>query len=83
MYEWTGNELGIDSLYDSVMIRSFVTLGETCGRDFKITTNQRAVIARPVKMALRELSSLEKFLGLKKPRKYGTQGERKVNVDIV
>ncbi|XP_062841595.1 eukaryotic translation elongation factor 1 epsilon-1 [Trichomycterus rosablanca] len=31
-------------------------------------------------MALRELSSLEKFLGLKKPHKYSTQGERKVPV---
>ncbi|XP_068604130.1 eukaryotic translation elongation factor 1 epsilon-1 [Brachionichthys hirsutus] len=29
-------------------------------------------------MALRELSSLEKFLGLKKPNKYGTQGDRKI-----
>ncbi|KAG5268889.1 hypothetical protein AALO_G00217590 [Alosa alosa] len=31
-------------------------------------------------MALRELSSLEKFLGLKKPNKYSTQGDRKVPV---
>uniref|UniRef100_A0A8B9KL03 Eukaryotic translation elongation factor 1 epsilon 1 n=1 Tax=Astyanax mexicanus TaxID=7994 RepID=A0A8B9KL03_ASTMX len=31
-------------------------------------------------MALRELSSLEKCLGLKKPNKYSTQGERKVPV---
>ncbi|XP_060756887.1 eukaryotic translation elongation factor 1 epsilon-1 isoform X1 [Neoarius graeffei] len=31
-------------------------------------------------MALRELSSLEKFLGLKKLNKYSTQGERKVPV---
>ncbi|XP_057179054.1 eukaryotic translation elongation factor 1 epsilon-1 isoform X2 [Triplophysa rosa] len=31
-------------------------------------------------MALRELSSLEKCLGLKKPTKYSTQGERKVPV---
>ncbi|KAG9347838.1 hypothetical protein AGOR_G00174380 [Albula goreensis] len=31
-------------------------------------------------MALRELSSLEKSLGLKKPNKYSTQGERKVPV---
>ena len=29
-------------------------------------------------MALRELSSLEKFLGLKKPNKYSTQGDKKV-----
>lgn len=29
-------------------------------------------------MALRELSSLEKFLGLKKPKKYSTQGDKKV-----
>lgn len=29
-------------------------------------------------MALRELSSLEKFLGLKKLNKYSMQGERKV-----
>lgn len=29
-------------------------------------------------MALKELSSLEKFLGLKKPNKYSTQGDRKV-----
>ncbi|XP_028826239.1 eukaryotic translation elongation factor 1 epsilon-1 [Denticeps clupeoides] len=29
-------------------------------------------------MALRELSSLEKFLGLKKPHKYSTQGVKKV-----
>lgn len=31
-------------------------------------------------MALRELLSLEKFLGLKKPNKYSTQGEKKVTV---
>nr|XP_057916122.1 eukaryotic translation elongation factor 1 epsilon-1 [Doryrhamphus excisus] len=31
-------------------------------------------------MALRELSSLEKYLGLKKPNKYSTRGERKVPV---
>ncbi|KAK3541406.1 hypothetical protein QTP86_024598 [Hemibagrus guttatus] len=31
-------------------------------------------------MALRELSSLEKFLGMKKLNKYSTQGERKVPV---
>ncbi|KAL6098011.1 eef1e1 [Pungitius sinensis] len=31
-------------------------------------------------MALRELSSLEKYLGLKKPNKYSTQGEKKVPV---
>ncbi|XP_019108629.1 eukaryotic translation elongation factor 1 epsilon-1 [Larimichthys crocea] len=31
-------------------------------------------------MALRELSSLEKFLGLKKPNKYSTQGDKKVPV---
>uniref|UniRef100_A0A671NJ38 Eukaryotic translation elongation factor 1 epsilon 1 n=1 Tax=Sinocyclocheilus anshuiensis TaxID=1608454 RepID=A0A671NJ38_9TELE len=31
-------------------------------------------------MALRELSSLEKFLGLKKPNKYSTQGGKKVPV---
>ncbi|XP_017551659.1 eukaryotic translation elongation factor 1 epsilon-1 [Pygocentrus nattereri] len=31
-------------------------------------------------MALKELSSLEKCLGLKKPNKYSTQGERKVPV---
>ncbi|XP_033841631.1 eukaryotic translation elongation factor 1 epsilon-1 [Periophthalmus magnuspinnatus] len=31
-------------------------------------------------MALRELSSLEKYLGLKKPNKYTTQGDRKVPV---
>nr|XP_055038461.1 eukaryotic translation elongation factor 1 epsilon-1 [Misgurnus anguillicaudatus] len=31
-------------------------------------------------MALREISSLEKYLGLKKPNKYSTQGERKVPV---
>ncbi|XP_012671724.2 eukaryotic translation elongation factor 1 epsilon-1 [Clupea harengus] len=31
-------------------------------------------------MALKELSSLEKFLGLKKPNKYSTQGDRKVPV---
>ncbi|KAK2815056.1 hypothetical protein Q7C36_023322 [Tachysurus vachellii] len=31
-------------------------------------------------MALRELSSLEKFLGLKKTNKYSTQGETKVPV---
>lgn len=31
-------------------------------------------------MALRELSSLEKFLGSKKPNKYSTQGDRKVPV---
>uniref|UniRef100_A0A672MV64 Eukaryotic translation elongation factor 1 epsilon 1 n=1 Tax=Sinocyclocheilus grahami TaxID=75366 RepID=A0A672MV64_SINGR len=30
-------------------------------------------------MALRELSSLERFLGLKKPNKYSTQGGKKVN----
>lgn len=29
-------------------------------------------------MALRELSSLEKYLGLKKPNKYSTQGDKKV-----
>ncbi|KTF99708.1 hypothetical protein cypCar_00049258 [Cyprinus carpio] len=33
-------------------------------------------------MALRELSSLEKFLGLKKPNKYSTQGGKKVNQTI-
>ncbi|XP_069007601.1 eukaryotic translation elongation factor 1 epsilon-1 [Embiotoca jacksoni] len=31
-------------------------------------------------MALRELSSLEKYLGLKKPNKYSTQGDKKVPV---
>nr|XP_023856391.1 eukaryotic translation elongation factor 1 epsilon-1 isoform X3 [Salvelinus alpinus] len=31
-------------------------------------------------MALRELSSLEKSLGLKKPNKYSTQGDKKVPV---
>ncbi|XP_072234784.1 eukaryotic translation elongation factor 1 epsilon-1 [Leuresthes tenuis] len=31
-------------------------------------------------MALRELSSLEKYLGLKKPNKYSTQGDIKVPV---
>ncbi|XP_071341624.1 eukaryotic translation elongation factor 1 epsilon-1 [Trachinotus anak] len=31
-------------------------------------------------MALRELSSLEKYLGLKKPNKYSTQGDTKVPV---
>ncbi|XP_026869432.2 eukaryotic translation elongation factor 1 epsilon-1 [Electrophorus electricus] len=31
-------------------------------------------------MALKELSSLEKCLGLKKPNKYSTQGEKKVPV---
>ncbi|XP_017308336.1 eukaryotic translation elongation factor 1 epsilon-1 isoform X2 [Ictalurus punctatus] len=31
-------------------------------------------------MALREISSLEKFLGLKKLNKYSTQGERKIPV---
>ncbi|KAJ8279594.1 hypothetical protein COCON_G00066600 [Conger conger] len=31
-------------------------------------------------MALRELSSLEKSLGLKKPKKYSTQGDNKVPV---
>ncbi|KAJ8010577.1 hypothetical protein DPEC_G00076520 [Dallia pectoralis] len=31
-------------------------------------------------MALRELSSLEKALGLKKPNKYSTQGDKKVPV---
>ncbi|KAM3593566.1 uncharacterized protein V6R79_015614 [Siganus canaliculatus] len=31
-------------------------------------------------MAIRELSSLEKFLGLKKPNKFSTQGEKKVPV---
>ncbi|XP_066536795.1 eukaryotic translation elongation factor 1 epsilon-1 [Hoplias malabaricus] len=31
-------------------------------------------------MALKELSSLEKYLGFKKPNKYSTQGERKVPV---
>ncbi|XP_056155697.1 eukaryotic translation elongation factor 1 epsilon-1 [Lampris incognitus] len=31
-------------------------------------------------MALRELSSLEKYLGLKKPNKYSTQGDRKLPV---
>ncbi|KAJ3611214.1 hypothetical protein NHX12_021230 [Muraenolepis orangiensis] len=31
-------------------------------------------------MALKELSSLEKFLGLKKPNKYSTQGDNKVPV---
>ncbi|XP_076017252.1 eukaryotic translation elongation factor 1 epsilon-1 [Genypterus blacodes] len=31
-------------------------------------------------MALKELSSLEKYLGLKKPNKYTTQGDRKVPV---
>ncbi|XP_068437948.1 eukaryotic translation elongation factor 1 epsilon-1 [Clinocottus analis] len=31
-------------------------------------------------MALRELSSLEKYLGLKKPNKYSTQGDNKVPV---
>ncbi|XP_008305743.1 eukaryotic translation elongation factor 1 epsilon-1 [Cynoglossus semilaevis] len=31
-------------------------------------------------MALRELSSLEKFLELKKPNKYSTQGDKKVPV---
>ncbi|KAF3703455.1 Eukaryotic translation elongation factor 1 epsilon-1 [Channa argus] len=31
-------------------------------------------------MALRELSSLEKYLGLKKPNKYSTRGEKKVPV---
>lgn len=29
-------------------------------------------------MALRELSSLEKYLGIKKPNKYSTQGDNKV-----
>lgn len=29
-------------------------------------------------MALRELASLEKYLGLKKPNKYSTQGDKKV-----
>ncbi|XP_038142698.1 eukaryotic translation elongation factor 1 epsilon-1 [Cyprinodon tularosa] len=31
-------------------------------------------------MALRELASLEKYLGLKKPNKYSTQGDKKVPV---
>lgn len=31
-------------------------------------------------MALRELSSLEKYLGLKKPNKYSTQGDKKIPV---
>ncbi|KAM9839539.1 eukaryotic translation elongation factor 1 epsilon-1 [Aulostomus maculatus] len=31
-------------------------------------------------MALRELSSLEKYLGLKKPNKYSTRGDKKVPV---
>ncbi|CAL9697842.1 unnamed protein product [Knipowitschia caucasica] len=31
-------------------------------------------------MAIRELSSLEKYLGLKKPNKYTTQGDKKVPV---
>ncbi|XP_039982326.1 eukaryotic translation elongation factor 1 epsilon-1 isoform X2 [Xiphias gladius] len=31
-------------------------------------------------MALRELSSLEKYLGIKKPNKYSTQGDNKVPV---
>ncbi|XP_016410627.1 eukaryotic translation elongation factor 1 epsilon-1 [Sinocyclocheilus rhinocerous] len=33
-----------------------------------------------IKMALRELSSLERFLGLKKPNKYSSQGGKKVPV---
>ncbi|TRY79024.1 hypothetical protein DNTS_022229 [Danionella cerebrum] len=33
-----------------------------------------------IKMALRELNSLEKFLGLKKPNKFSTQGGKKVPV---
>ncbi|MEQ2275020.1 hypothetical protein XENORESO_018307, partial [Xenotaenia resolanae] len=31
-------------------------------------------------MALRELASLEKYLGLKKPNKFSTQGDKKVPV---
>ncbi|KAK7881591.1 hypothetical protein WMY93_030000 [Mugilogobius chulae] len=31
-------------------------------------------------MAIRELSSLEKYLGLKKPNKYTTQGDKKIPV---
>ncbi|KAM3860850.1 eukaryotic translation elongation factor 1 epsilon-1 [Diretmus argenteus] len=31
-------------------------------------------------MALRELSSLEKYLGMKKPNKYSTQGDKKIPV---
>ncbi|XP_017285310.1 eukaryotic translation elongation factor 1 epsilon-1 [Kryptolebias marmoratus] len=31
-------------------------------------------------MALRELASLEKYLGLKKPNKYSTQGDKKIPV---
>ncbi len=37
------------------------------------------LVSGVTKMALRELSSLERFLGLKKPNKYSTQGGKKVN----
>lgn len=37
------------------------------------------LVSGVIKMALRELSSLERFLGLKKPNKYSTQGGKKVN----
>lgn len=38
-----------------------------------------SLVSGVIKMALRELSSLERFLGLKKPNKYSTQGGKKVN----
>uniref|UniRef100_A0A8C1ET24 Eukaryotic translation elongation factor 1 epsilon 1 n=1 Tax=Cyprinus carpio TaxID=7962 RepID=A0A8C1ET24_CYPCA len=39
-----------------------------------------SLVSGVIKMALRELSSLERFLGLKKPNKYSTQGGKKVPV---
>ena len=51
-------------------------------RDLKLSANHiSSSLLCPwtvTNMALRELSSLEKYLGLKKPNKFSTQGDKKV-----
>lgn len=56
-------------------------------RDLALSSNHITRMCRSISavpnMAPRELSALEKFLGLKKPHKYSTQGVKKVTCSYI
>lgn len=68
-------------------ISSMSCQSDVDGRDLALSSNHITWMCCPISvvpnMAPRELSALEKFLGLKKPHKYSTQGVKKVTCSYI